>query len=188
MKLSNTRFLERHLGWTGLLFEPNPHFHDRIAKTRKSPLVTACVTDRAGQTVQFRVDNGMQGGIVGEGFDNAPSLREAELAEAEIIEVPTTTLMDELDRHNVPALIDYFSLDVEGAEGIVMKNFDYARYKFRFMTVERPPLALALELDRHGYVQLAHETFDVFYTHRDFLDSYTPEPRFYFCETPRKEW
>jgi hypothetical protein len=59
---SNTFFLERNLGWKGILFEPNPNNKASILKTRSSPLVTACVSDQAGKTVKFRIDNGQLGG------------------------------------------------------------------------------------------------------------------------------
>ena len=102
--------------------------------------------------------------------------------------MPTVTLVEALDRHGAPRLIDYLSLDVEGAEELILRDFDFSRYKFRFMTIERPSLALDLLLDRHGYVQLAHSRFDVFYTHRDFLDHVNFEPRSRFIATPAKDW
>lgn len=188
VELSNTYFLEKYLEWTGLLFEPNPDFHDSIASNRTSPLVAECVTDGAEPEVEFRIDNGMLGGIVGEGFDNSAENRAEELQSARIIRVPTVTLVDALDRHGAPRLIDYLSLDVEGAEELILREFDFSRYKFRFMTIERPSLALDLLLDRHGYVQLAHSRFDVFYTHRDFLDQVNFEPRSHFIATPAKDW
>ena len=36
-------------------------------------------------------------------------------------------LNDVLDKHNAPKIIDYFSLDVEGAEGVVLKELFASR-------------------------------------------------------------
>jgi len=188
VNLNNTYFLERHLNWEGLLFEPNPRFHNSIKKFRTSPLITSCVTDRSGSEVDFRIDNLMLGGIVGEDFDNSEKVRGRQLVSAEIIKVPTTTLVEELDASKAPKIIDYLSLDVEGAEELILKKFDFAKYKFRFMTIERPTLNLDLLLDSQGYVQVAHRQFDVFYAHRDFLSELNITPKFTFIQTPPKDW
>jgi hypothetical protein len=101
--INNSYFLEKHLGWSGLLFEPNPGYRDLINANRSSPLITKCVTDAANQTVRFRIDNGMLGGIVSDDTDNNKSLRGSELKNAEIIEIETTTLVEELDKINSPS-------------------------------------------------------------------------------------
>ena len=38
----------------------------------------------------------------------------------------------------VPKLIDYMSLDVEGAEYEILKNFPFDKFKFKSMSIERP--------------------------------------------------
>ena len=50
-KLSNTLYLERELGWTGLLVEPLPNsFKTILKKKRKAYCINACLspTDSAG--------------------------------------------------------------------------------------------------------------------------------------------
>ena len=105
--INNTFFLENYLGWRGLLFEPNPHFHKSIAENRSSPLVSKCVTDQEDSIVRFRIDNGMLGGIVSDFTDNNAAVRGNELRAAEILDVETTTLALELDRIGAPNLIDF---------------------------------------------------------------------------------
>lgn len=39
---------------------------------------------------------------------------------------------------NAPRVIDYFSLDVEGAEYFVMEKFNFSAHVFLVLTVERP--------------------------------------------------
>ena len=68
--INNTYFLERYLGWNGILFEPNPAYKNNIQKFRKAKLITDCVSDRVGDKVSFRIDNGMLGGIVSKETDN----------------------------------------------------------------------------------------------------------------------
>ena len=46
------------------------------------------------------------------------------------------TLTELLEKSNAPKLIDFLSLDVEGAELDVLKGIDFERYNFRFMLIE----------------------------------------------------
>lgn len=171
-----------------MLFEPNPGYKESIKAHRTSHLVTACVTDVANETVRFRIDNGMSGGIVSEDTDNNESVRGAELIDAEIIDVPTTTLQVELDKFNAPRLIDFLSLDVEGAEWIALRNFDFNKYQFVCMAIERPNESLDIMLEKHGYRQVAHLFYDVIYVHNDFLENINFNPNIKFSFTPRKKW
>lgn len=185
---SNTLFLEKYLGWKGILFEPNPNYKKLIESHRTSPLVTDCVTDKAGELVKFRIDNGQLGGIVGDDFDNRLEVRGRQLKSAQIIDVPTTTLQSELDKFSAPKIIDFLSLDVEGAEYLVLKNFPFDKYKFKMATIERPNVELDLLLDANGYIQIRHLHYDVVYAHSDFLDQVNLEPKHCFAFTPRKKW
>jgi len=186
--INNTYFLEKHLQWAGILFEPNPYFSDSIHENRTAPLVAKCVSDTEGQTIRFRIDNGMLGGIVSDELDNSEAVRGEELRAAEIVDIKTTTLEIELDKANAPALIDFLSLDVEGAEWLVLKNFDFSKYKFRFAAIERPTPELDLLLHHNGYRQVKHSQYDVFYVHADFLADLNWAPKFEFAFTPKKEW
>ena len=188
VRINNTYFSEKHLGWTGLLFEPNPGYRKSVENHRSSKLITSCVNDGEGDLVRFRIDNGMAGGIVSEDTDNSERIRGNELSKAEILDVPTTTLEKELKHANAPTLIDFLSLDIEGAEWIALRNFPFDQYKFRCMAIERPNELLDLLLDSKGYRQVAHLKYDVIYVHCDFLADVNFEPKVRFAFTPRKDW
>ncbi len=187
-EINNTYFLEKMLGWTGLLFEPNPHYHETIKTSRTSKLITKCVADEEDKLISFRIDNGMLGGIVSNETDNNDLHRAQELRSAELIQLSTTTLAIELDLAGAPKLIDFMSLDIEGAEWLALKNFPFERYKFRCIAVERPSAALDLLLDQKGYRQVAHLEYDVIYVHEEFLGTVNLTPRFEFRFTDAKDW
>jgi hypothetical protein len=63
----------------------------------------------------------------------------------------TVPLLEVLQRHNAPKVIDYLSLDVEGAESYIMSAFPFADYSFKVMTVERPKNDLKDLLLTNGY-------------------------------------
>lgn len=188
VNINNSYFLEKHLGWNGLLFEPNPGYKESIKAHRTSQLVTECVTDVPNETVRFRIDNGMLGGIVSDDTDNNQSVRGEELKDSKIIEIQTTTLVDELEKINAPKIIDFLSLDIEGAEWIALRNFDFNKYKFVSMAIERPNEYLDMMLEKHGYRQVVHLLYDVIYVHSDFLEDVSFHPNIKFSFTPRKNW
>ncbi|QNI72767.1 FkbM family methyltransferase [Synechococcus sp. NOUM97013] len=188
-RFSNTFFLEKKLGWRGILIDANPYFTKLLRENRTSQVFECAITSSNETLVDFRIDNGELGGIVGDAFDNSYSIRGGELKSAKIIKVKTRTLESILDEANAPAVIDYLSLDIEGAEYEALKTFDFSKYRFRCMTVECPPLDLDLLLDSHGYVQVQHSKYDTFYIHKSqiseaCLDNCNP----HFFATPAKDW
>ena len=186
IKYNNTYFLEKYLNWTGILIEPNPKFKDSIEKYRISNYVNYCIGQNNTDIVDFRIDNKMLGGIVGESFDNNTRNRNKELASYETITLQTRTLESVLHEFNAPKIIDYLSLDVEGAEEFILKNFNFKKYKFKFLTIERPSADLDIKLDSEDYAQVHHSGMDVFYSHKEFLDEINFNPKLLFKITPQK--
>ena len=56
-----------------------------------------------------------------------------------------------MDEANAPRVIDYLSLDVEGAEFYVLKEFNYNKYIFSILTIERPTEDSHYVLIKNGY-------------------------------------
>ena len=154
--ISNTLALETRLGWTGLCIEPNPYYHVGFMD-RRCTLVEAVAGRKDGEVVKFQMKNWGLTGIVG--FDNTE-----DTGSVEVLAVSLETIFDRL---GVPSVIDYFSLDIEGAELHVMENFPFHRYKFHVITVERPR-HLRVLLEQHDYVYVMdHGSFgDELYVHR----------------------
>jgi hypothetical protein len=144
VRLSNTYMLEKH-NWTGLCVEPNPMYWERLAH-RKCTVIGAFVGGQDQQPVNVTtMAKGAFGGIVDKNMDNKPTTNgETKLKY-------TVSLRTLFHRNSVPHEIDYFSLDVEGAESMIMKNFPFDEYSFRFLTVERPKEDLKSLLKSHGY-------------------------------------
>ena len=145
--LSNTLLLERN-NWRGLCIEPNPIYWYRLASYRTCSIIGAMVggeRENDGTEVDVKLSNGVLGGIVGEGMDNAGGGEE----KRNIVSISTV-----FEKYHAPEIMDYLSLDVEGAESYVMKNFDWDRYKFKFLTVERPKDDLKHLFKENGYHQV----------------------------------
>jgi Methyltransferase FkbM domain len=170
VKISNTYALERYFGWNGLCVEPNPRYWDGLSY-RKCDVVGAVIGAFTMEEVRFKYPNraGAQGGIVGAQFNNKnPSkFNEDHLRY-------TVTLLDVFERFRTPKVIDYLSLDVEGAEEFIMQTFPFSQYRFNILTVERPSDTLKSLLATNGYVflkLLKQNSGETLWAHKLHLES-----------------
>mmetsp|Transcript_11941 Transcript_11941/g.17906 ORF Transcript_11941/g.17906 Transcript_11941/m.17906 type:complete len:127 (-) Transcript_11941:223-603(-) len=84
-------------------------------------------------------------------MDNKPKELSAAGSKMKIEKRNLVSIQTVFRNTNVPSTIDYFSLDVEGAESIVMADFPWKSYSFKFITIERPKDDLIQLLVRNGY-------------------------------------
>lgn len=161
--LSNTYAFDQ-VGWGGICIDGNHDLVTELVKKRSCTVIEAVVDRCDGRTVTWSNGddkaNDALGGIVGEEYDNQKN--DESNTETHI----TTTLEQILDHVKAPKIIDYFSLDVEGAEFAVLQNFPFDRYMFRAITIERPPPWLNDLLLSSGYVWIQNYKFDSFYLHK----------------------
>jgi hypothetical protein len=99
------------------------------------------------QVASNDMKQGLMGGIMGKDFDNhrQSSKKERSLRY-------TVPLVDVLVKFEAPKVIDYLSLDVEGAEKYVMSAFPFHDYTIRLLTIERPSDELVELLRKHDYI------------------------------------
>lgn len=145
--LSNTYTLETFNKWKGVCIEPHPMYLENLLANRKCKIFTCAVGASDNEIVKFRFsqgEKGVYGGVVGEEMDNKGS----EDVDKDVASVTLTTL---LDFAGAPAVMDYLSLDVEGAEFQVVKGLDHSKYTFLIVTVERPKSNTHHALSRAGY-------------------------------------
>ena len=117
--------METKLNWKGICIEPNPTYFERLKKNRKCYLSNYVVDKKNNNEIKFRVDNGQLGGIVDKDTDNNYKYRSKELKNANILKLKTKTLEYILDLHKAPKIIDYLSLDIEGAEERALININF---------------------------------------------------------------
>ena len=146
---SNTFSLEQNFGWKGICIEPNPQYWYRLS-FRNCNVVGAIVGGSDNVEVDVvlgQAHQGPYGGIVGEDFDNKQQPKKKENSGKRY----TIALSTVLEMFDAPQVIDYLSLDVEGAETFIMREFPFDRYQFRCMTVERPKDELKSLFAKNGY-------------------------------------
>jgi hypothetical protein len=148
-------FIHRAFSLELALLEPNPAYWSSLSY-RACHVVAAVVGNATMEQVTFRFPNekAAKGGIVGRDFDNqevdeTTTTRRRQKEESRVLSM--VRLSDIFERFQVPSIIDYLSLDVEGAEEFVMGTFPFEKYQFNILTLERPSDALSMLLQNKGY-------------------------------------
>jgi len=167
--ISNTYLLERKYHWTGICVEANPDSFELLRKNRRAICVHACL-DSTGGFANF-AKRGVLGGIVSSETDN--DNKDTENNADEIIQIETKTLERVLIENQAPSEIDYLSVDIEGAEQRVFGNFNFKKYRFKCMTIERPTEMLRKIFKENGYILIKEiPNLDCFYLHESISKQY----------------
>lgn len=124
--LSNTYALEKR-GWKGICIEPANKI-EQLKRNRRCIIDTSCLSNKSGQLVEFQIDNEISG--IKNLFDKRHERK------GKIIKLRTSTIKEVLEKYNVPKNIDYLSIDTEGSEYEILKEFPFDKYKVHLITVE----------------------------------------------------
>lgn len=173
LTMSNSVFLEREFGWTGICAEPNPTFHEKLFKARKCHISTKCVHSKTGDTIDFVCATRAM-------FSRAGDARDGETLEGDdveqIVPVETITLNDLLDEYDAPQRIDFMSIDTEGSEYDILTAFDFSKRFVGMFAIEHNYKPVRDEIfalmSAQGYVRRFPELsrFDDWYMHESLLN------------------
>jgi methyltransferase, FkbM family len=172
---SNTLTLEAHYDWNGVLVEPDPMLFSQLHHNRPQSLSVRAVVDceeSAGKDFFF---GNSYGGLV----EHMPRqwIDEHERRQTRMGSIPTTTLHKLFEALSCPHVIDFCTLDVEGAELPILETFFKEcqeadrTYIFKFLTVEFRYDALLLDkitdrLVSKGYELDCVRGFDACFRHK----------------------
>lgn len=160
---SNSLYFEKYRNWRGLLVEPAPQNFLKCRKnrsTKNSIYCSACVSfDYDKEFVRIAYSNLMSTPISLESDIQDPRahalLGDRFLGNGETVfefGAVARTLNSLLFDAGAPKLIDFLSLDVEGAELEVLKGVDHQAFRFKFILVEcRDFPRLNAYLESNGY-------------------------------------
>jgi FkbM family methyltransferase len=143
---SNTYFYEKKKNWSGLLIEPIYKKFLQLKKNRsgknffanyalvsfnyKKKKIFLEYSDLMTTTISKKNEIDINNNIT-------TGKKHLNIYEKEkIFSAKTTTLNSLLKKNNMPEVIDFFSLDVEGYELEVLKGINFNIYKFRYILVE----------------------------------------------------
>lgn len=137
LHLSNTHLLERAYGWSGILCEPNPAWHEALAANRTAAIDTRCVAPRSGEEIDLlcpedRPELARMRHIVPDDIHE----RNGNRRRHRLTRCQSVSLTDLLAEHDAPRQIDYISVDTEGSEYEILAGFDFERYDVTCWTIE----------------------------------------------------
>ena len=158
---SNSLFFERERGWSGLLVEANPSLISHLCANRpNSGVFPGALWSEKGYSHFEQINGGLfgwSGLLVARDDATLKKVRTHIPVNARpIVGVPTYTLEYVLDYAGMKS-IDYLSLDIEGAELEVLKDFPFPKYDIDVIGVEDNAgdnIALADLLRGNGFEHL----------------------------------
>jgi FkbM family methyltransferase len=134
---SNSRFFDVCLGWKGLLIEANPSAFSQLIKNRphanRLSFAPSCsaAEEAANKTVGFLSTPKAWANAAQVDSANAETYKDITP-----IQVPCGSLTPVLLDHFPGGHVDFFSLDVEGAEALVVQNIDFDKVFIEIMIAE----------------------------------------------------
>jgi len=179
VELSNTYLLEKAYGWSGILAEPSRCWADDLKKNRHCSMDFRCVWQETGKSLEFKeaffgVLSSIDESSRVDGFSTQEFSERGAQARTAVrkYKVESISLSDLLCSHNAPPEIDYLSIDTEGSEFLILKNFDFEKHRIKLITVEHNDVSsyrndIFSLLAARGYMRLFEllSDFDDWYVH-----------------------
>lgn len=181
---SNTYLLEKEYGWTGIVAEPARSFHAELANTRTCSIDHRAVTDVTGSKVEFKEVGEQLGlsGVVEHFHDKDWAVKVRAQSQGPVYTVDTVSLNDLLLEHQAPEHIDFISVDTEGSEYLILKGFDFKKYKVSLFSVEHNNVDTVRNdikelMEQNGYVRILSEQSEIddWYVSVEYARAHAPE-------------
>jgi len=131
---SNTYLLEKEFKWSGILAEPARVWHRDLSKNRSAKIEFECVWKESGKLLKFNEVKLAALSTISEFNSRDKYSEDRKLGKS--YSVKTVSLLELLERHSAPREIDYLSIDTEGSEYEILKDFDFDAYNFSIITCE----------------------------------------------------
>lgn len=131
---SNTYLLEKLFDWSGVIVEPARIWHRDLRNNRGCVIDSRCCSSESGRKVEFlETPSAMLSTI--EKYKDLDT-HSHERATGTVYEVETVSLNDLFVEYFPNGQVDYISIDTEGNEEDILREFDFSRFSFRFASIE----------------------------------------------------
>jgi FkbM family methyltransferase len=138
---SNTYRLEKEFGWSGLLVEPIPDAYELLKKNRTCQTIHGCISNSSGKVFFLEVTgpacqlSGIFDGFPASHIKRIERAVRKEGGDKVMHEIRAITLRQLLEDHHIRK-IDYLSIDTEGSEYEILKDFPFCRFEIGVIAVE----------------------------------------------------
>ena len=122
--LSNTFVLEKKYHWKGIICEPNPIHKNKILLSRNAKLEQAMI----GSKNEFRNLYLKKDSYAGTAIRSKNIIKK--------IKIKSINLNYFFAMHKIKKKVDYISIDTEGNEYEIIKNFNFKKHQVNIFTIE----------------------------------------------------
>ena len=158
--LSNTFLLEKHFGWIGIIAEPAKIWHKNLHKNRNCLISEDCVYSISGLELMFSEATSGKLSTLNKFVSSDGHVRES----SNEYPVRSVSLEDLLSEFQAPPFIEFLSIDTEGSEYEIIRNFDFNKFEFGFICIEHNHTEndqkIEYLLRQNGYVRVLRDSSD----------------------------
>jgi FkbM family methyltransferase len=123
VNLSNTYILEKKFKWKGIICEPDNRLHSNILAKRECFLETRPVSGYSNKNIYFFY-KGLYDSYTKTNYNSSAK------------KLKSISLNDLIKKYQLGKDIDFISIDTEGNELDIIKNFDFYKYNVKIFTIE----------------------------------------------------
>ena len=131
---SNTYILEKFYGWEGILAEPGANWHEDLRRNRKCNIDFRCIWEDDDSEIEFSEDK--EGEYSTISSFSVSNINRSNRKIEKVYSVRTVTLESLLLSWSSPKDIDYVSIDTEGSEFEILKNFPFHKFDIQMFSIE----------------------------------------------------
>ena len=156
IKINNTYYFEKNMGWDGIAFEPLPELHKKWEELRNVECIQAAVGSKKGRAEFVEYDDGRMSGL-SECTDYKGAVENSYFVEV-------VTITDVLTTRGI-SHVDFMSIDIEGAELDALKGIDFQTIKIDYIVIEnnkgkKKEKEIRDFLLKNGYIMIARLWID----------------------------
>ena len=181
ISLSNTFLLEKELGWSGMLAEPDIKWFKSLKKNRpESKIITKCIWKKSDEKLNFFSSS--QGALSTleefkySDFESMPANSKDRNKSGKNIPVETISLNDVINEYFNGLSPSYISVDTEGSEFEILKAFNFSKFRPCVFTVEHNFTKFESMIDelmsKNNYIRIFNKltSFDAWYVSEEALE------------------
>lgn len=184
---SNSFFLETERKWECLLIEPNPYLQEKILQLHRKCTLVRGGLSISNSTSDFNLElagplSGLKGKVdfqqtrINHEIKSKKKWMVGPQGSGKTIKVPCYTLddiMNELGRKT----IDYWSLDVEGAEPSILANTNFNKFEVGVLTIEhegryKSRRKIEKIMTKNGFKRVKKGVQDDFYANPKYFEKH----------------
>ena len=177
--ISNTFFLEKERGWTGICIEPLPIQFNKLIENRNSINLNVCVSNFEGETDFAYVECENVSTNMLSGISDEYNKKHIERILGEVkhyggkihnIKVPVKPLQSILDEYKMLE-IDFCSIDTEGSEFSIIKSLDFDKTNIKVLIIENNYQETVIQefLEQKEYILYKKLAFDDIFIRKELI-------------------